>query len=361
MPLPAASAATPVASQVESTLLGRLRRLSGQHRLNDLAAELAELEAWVGRDLADFERHLDELPRGGRAVQACAHYLLDRRGKHLRPMCVALAARMGAGFSETARRLAVAVELVHSATLLHDDVVDLGEMRRGATAARCVYGNAAAIFAGDWLLVEALRQILCAELPGLALLDRMLSVIEEMILAESVQLEGRGRVNVDLADYFKVVEGKTAALFRWAMYAGGRAGGLSESSALALEQFGHHLGIAFQAIDDLLDLGGDAHVTGKGLCADLREGKMTYPLILALARDPELHAALEPIAAGAEATPQLLEQVRRSAAQSGALRDCRRMAEERVARAIDALVPLPAGPGRQALVTVARATVQREC
>jgi octaprenyl-diphosphate synthase len=309
-------------------------------------------------DLAAFERELGRLERGPHAVHACAHHLLDLRGKHVRPMCVILASRVGSGFGEAARRLALAVELVHSATLLHDDVVDLGETRRGAAAARCIYGNATSIFAGDWLLVEALRTIASVRIADL--LDRMLNVIEEMIVGEALQLEWRGRVDLARADYFRVVEGKTAALFRWAMYAGARAGGLSEDTGLALEQFGLELGIAFQAVDDLLDLTSDARALGKESLADLREGKMTYPLILALERDPELRAELEAVAAGAWIDPALPKRVRRSAQRSGALADCQRMAEKHIARAIAHLTQVPRGPSRQALVSVAAAVLHRK-
>src|SRR5262249_22155884 len=148
------------------------------------------------------------------------------------PLCVALAARAGNGFGAAARQLAVAVELVHTATLLHDDVVDVGDTRRGAPAARVVYGNAASIFAGDWLLVEALRRVRAAAVPDA--LDRLLDIIEEMIMAESTQLDRRGVMVADRAAYFRVVEGKTASLFRWALWAGGRAGGLDERACRAL-------------------------------------------------------------------------------------------------------------------------------
>ena len=176
-------------------------------------------------DLAAFETELAAIPRGARVVHAAAHHLLDLRGKHLRPLCVALASRFGDGFTDQARALAVAVELVHSATLLHDDVVDVAERRRGEPAACVVYGNAASIFAGDWLLVAALRRIAAAGVDGL--LDRMLAVIDEMIVAESIQLERRGNVTGSRDDYFAIVEGKTAALFRWAMVAGARVARLS--------------------------------------------------------------------------------------------------------------------------------------
>lgn len=339
-----------------TTALARLGGVCRGHGLDGLAARLAELHALVADDLTALEQALATLPRPRNAVAGSAHHLLDLGGKRLRPLCVALASRVGAGFSAAARELAVAVELVHGATLLHDDVVDLGDTRRGAPAARTIYGNAASIFAGDWLLVEALRRVRRARVPRT--LDRLLDVIEEMIFAESIQLEQRGRVRVDRDAYFRVVEGKTAALFRWAMDAGGRAGGLGERECAALERYGLHLGVAFQAMDDLLDFA-DPAATGKTVLADLREGKMTYPLIVALERDPGLAPLLAEIAAGSD-DARLLGRVRDALARTGGFEACRDLAAERSARAAAALDDLPAGPATCALATVAEATLYRE-
>nr|MBA3395256.1 polyprenyl synthetase family protein [Deltaproteobacteria bacterium] len=276
-------------------VLDRLAHVSTARGAGSLGDRLASLDRWVRQDLVDFEAELAVIPRGARVVQEAAHHLLDLRGKHLRPVCVALASRFGDGFTERARGLAVAVELVHSATLLHDDVVDLAERRRGQPSAAVVYGNAASIFAGDWLLVAALRRIAAAGVDGL--LDKMLSVIDEMILAESVQLERRGKLGhaAELrAAYFEIVEGKTAALFRWAMIAGARAANLPAGCEAALERYGLHLGVAFQAVDDELDF---AEGTGKDPLVDLREGKITYPLVIALEREPGLRERLEALLA----------------------------------------------------------------
>ena len=124
--------------------------------LDSLASRLIELRAWLEGDLAEVERALRAAGPGAGAADEPAHkaarHLLDQDGKRLRPICVALASRTGAGFTPAARVYAVAVELVHAATLLHDDVVDVGDLRRGSPAARVIYGNAASIFGGDWLL-----------------------------------------------------------------------------------------------------------------------------------------------------------------------------------------------------------------
>jgi octaprenyl-diphosphate synthase len=308
----------------------------------------------VRADLTEFEAELHAIPRGARVVHAAAHHLLDLDGKHLRPLCVVLASRLGHGFSATARSLAMAVELVHTATLLHDDVVDVADRRRGQPAARVVYGNAASIFAGDWLLVSALRRIAAAGVDGL--LDQMLAVIDEMIAAESLQLERRGKVVCERTDYFEVVEGKTAALFRWAMVAGARAGGLSPSDEVVLDRFGRHLGVAFQAVDDELDF---ADGTGKDPLADLREGKLTFPLVVALEREPALRTHLEALVGEPEPAATELVVLANAVRATGALAATRRLAEDHVRRALAALAPLAAGPARDALETVALASLER--
>lgn len=357
--------AVPAAEKMHTSpsLLSRLGAVVGPRGAQILADRLRDLEAWVAADLAGFEAELAAFERGTSLVQRSAHHLLDLDGKHVRPLCVLLAARAGSGFGEAARQFAIAVELVHSATLLHDDVVDLGDTRRGKPTARVVYGNAASIFAGDWLLVEALRRIRLTGAAGLGLLDRMLAIIAEMILAESVQLENRGRVNTALTDYFRIVEGKTASLFRWAMRAGASAGGLPEPACAGLERYGHHLGVAFQAVDDLLDLDGDAAVTGKALFIDLREGKMTYPLIVALERSPALVPVVTECAALAPEEPlppAAVEQILGALHATGAVAECRALARQHAEQAVAALSEVPEGPGVAALITVAETTAMRE-
>jgi octaprenyl-diphosphate synthase len=335
-------------------VLDRLAHVSTARGAPSLGDRLATLDRWVRADLVAFEAELAAIPRGARAVHAAAHHLLDLRGKHLRPLCVALASRFGDGFTEQARGLAVAVELVHSATLLHDDVVDVAERRRGEPAACVVYGNAASIFAGDWLLVAALRRIAAAGVDGV--LDRMLAVIDEMIAAESIQLERRGNVTGGRDDYFAIVEGKTAALFRWAMIAGARVARLPAAAEAALERFGLHLGVAFQAVDDELDY---ADGTGKDPLADLREGKITYPLVIALERDPALHGRLVALLAEPEPRRDELLAIAAAVRATGALTATRELAEDHVERALAVLEELPAGAPRDALVTVALASLER--
>ncbi|MCK6586826.1 MAG: polyprenyl synthetase family protein, partial [Polyangiaceae bacterium] len=215
------------------------------------------------------------------------------------------------------------------------------------------YGNAASIFGGDWLLAEALCRINEASVPGV--LERMLEVIKEMVLAEAVQLAQRGQIRTSAEDYFRIISGKTASLFRWATFAGARAGGADEAVIAGLEGFGQKLGIAFQLVDDVLDFMGAPEATGKTLLTDLREGKMTYPLILALERDRDLFPVLEEVCDGREAGPsvEVGRRVVQSMARAGVVEDCIALATRFCEEAAASLEPLPDGLAKAALAGIA--------
>lgn len=357
----AAPTAAPGGLPAGVDLLERLEGICADRGLANLADRLDDMVRFVATDMASFEANFSQFPRRPQLVGRSASHLLDLGGKRLRPLCLSLAARAGSGFDERVLDLAVAVELVHAATLLHDDVVDMSDARRGSSTARTVFGNAASIFAGDWLLVEALRRVRRADVPGL--LEILFDTIEEMIFAESLQLENRGRLDMGRDVYFRVVEGKTASVFRWAMEAGATVGGLDEDQRDALSRYGVHLGITFQAVDDLLDLTGDPEKTGKQLFTDLGEGKMTLPLIFALERDEQTAPTVEdflqrsrdgrPAARAAERVVEIL-------GRTGAVADCLALARDHSRQAVEHLHRLPEGRARNSLETVAEAIVDRD-
>lgn len=343
-------------STPSSAVLTSLRSIADAQGLGDLAGRIADAGDLVRADMREVERTIDAMSPSRDAIHDSAVHLLGLGGKRLRPMCVALAARLGSGFSEASRELAVSVELVHTATLLHDDVVDVADARRSAPTARVLYGNAASIYAGDYLLIEALRRVTRVNLPDL--LGKLLDVVESMIEGEALQLARRGKLDTDRETYFRIVEGKTAALFKWAMLAGGTAGGVtSDNRGANLEAFGVHLGMAFQLIDDLLDYDGEAARTGKLPFADLREGKATYPIIVASERDDSVRAALARVVSG-ESDPdqRLLERIR----ATGAFDTTRALALDHADRAARALDGFSDGRAKDALLTLARATVLRD-
>ena len=341
-----------------SSVLNRLEAVCNDHEAPDLGEALQALSAFMVEDLLQVEADIERIPERDEVIGRSASHLLALKGKRLRPMCVALAAKVGTGFGEAARSLASAVELVHSATLLHDDVVDVGSMRRGQPAARVLYGNAASVFAGDWLLIEALRRVRQAAVPEV--LDDLLDIIDEMIQAEAVQLENRGRLVVDRQTYFAIIEGKTASLFRWGLRSGARAGRLADEHAEALASYGQNLGIAFQIVDDALDFMGEAAETGKSLFTDLREGKMTYPLLVGMERDPKLKSLLtNAINSDAAMSPAKGREVLTSLRATGAIDASMALAQQYSADAARAIVGLPEGPAKTALTLVAEASARR--
>lgn len=343
-----------------SALVHRLRRFCSGHGLEDLADQIGSLVEIVQSDLESVDAELEATLRSPSLVDRTAAYLLGFGGKRLRPLCVALSSRLGQTFTPAALDLAVAVELVHNATLLHDDVVDCADQRRGRASARAEFGNAASIFAGDALLIEALIRVERANIDGL--LKELLETIACMIEAESLQLEHRGSLEVDRDLYFRVAEGKSALLFCWGMKAGGRAAKLDPEICHGLEKYGHHLGLAFQVVDDLLDLTGQAMVTGKALFTDLREGKLTYPLIVALERDPGLRLILEEVIApeAPEATQALAQRVVESLEANEVASSCRSLARQKIELAVEALAPVPDGEAKRALEMVAQSTIERK-
>jgi octaprenyl-diphosphate synthase len=339
--------------------LDRLSEVCADRGADALAARLAGLRDFLAEDLDAVEAALRSLSIAPPPTGAAITHTFGAAGKRLRPVCVALAARVGEGLRGNAYELAVAVELVHNATLLHDDVVDLGDRRRGVPTARVVYGNAASIFAGDWLLTDALERIVLVNIEGL--LPRMLRVLKAMLDAESLQLAARGHLTkpMTLADYFRIIEGKTASLFGWALYAGGRAGGSTPDVCSALEEYGNAMGVAFQIVDDVLDLSADEAELGKSLLTDLREGMLTHPVLVALERLPHLHGLLTQARAEESLSPELGERIARSVRDSGALAASLAVAEERSRSAIACLERVPDGVSKAALAALAAGAVHR--
>lgn len=345
------------APSAPDTLLRRLAASCEAPAIAQLGAQLDQLRDWLSHDLSDIEQQLQQLSAADHNVaQRAAAHLLAQPGKRIRPLCVLLAGRLGDQVPGGALRrrlneLALTCELVHAATLLHDDVIDLGTERRGAPSSRMLFGNTASILAGDHLLNEALRK---ASAHGShTLLAELLDVIEQMIGAEAVQLEQQHRFDPRPELYLQIVEGKTAALFRWGLRAGATLAEFSPEVVAAAGDFGRFLGVAFQLVDDLLDLAGDPQQVGKDVLADLREGKLTWPLLVAAQRDPGLaaelrRAATEPPADQAAHGAALLLRV----ASTGSLAATRGAAVDYAQRATQALQRLPDCEARRALAAV---------
>ncbi len=358
-----AVAATPAADlngrQERDVVLPTLSRVAARHEVQGAANQIGAIWRWLADDLDCLEGALSEVGgRQGDLAWRAARYLLARPGKRIRPVCLALAARLGGrSFDDAVREAAVACELVHTATLLHDDVIDEGDLRRGAPASRRIYGNSASVLGGDHLLVDALLRIDDA-VPGMR--NGLLATMAAMVQAEALQLERRRRFDPDRQTYMAIARGKTASLFRWAMQAGGSLGGLSAAEGAALGEFGESLGIAFQLIDDTLDLQGDPEETGKTACTDLREGKLTWPLILAGERSDEVAARLRYVAAAdADIPPAVAAELVDGIRSTGALQATIEEAERHAEGARRQLAALPPCRARQALADIVEAAVSR--
>jgi octaprenyl-diphosphate synthase len=325
------------------------RRVSGLARLIDYTrADMARVNELIVSRAAS---HVEMVPE-------IASYLIEAGGKRLRPMLTLASARLFGGGADHQIAYAAAVEFMHTATLLHDDVVDDSDRRRGKPAARLVWGNPASVLVGDYLLGQAFVMMVEArDLDALAVMSRASATIAE---GEVFQLTKTRDLKASAEDYFAVIRAKTATLFEAATEVGAMAGGADAASRTAMKKYGHELGIAFQLVDDVLDLGKGTGALGKNTGDDLREGKMTLPVILGLERARE-NERIELIGAlgdgglgeaGIRTIASLLDRL-------GALGDTLAEAESYAARARAALDALPPTVGREILADIADFCVAR--
>jgi len=311
-----------------------------------ILARLAEVQQLVGDDLEWVETAILAIcDQGVEPASNAARHLVARGGKRVRPLTTLLAAGCFGPIPPAARTLALVSELVHSATLLHDDVADEGTERRGVRAARIQYGNAVSVLAGDMLLVHALQRT-AAEAPDA--LPELLTTLRSLVDGEIVQLRGRAELDVRETTYDRVLRGKTASLFAWAARAGARVAHASSEDVCRLGEFGEQLGVAFQLVDDVLDYDGVA--SGKTSLTDLREGKLTLPLVLAVSSQPELLHTVKRIHAG-DLEP--VEMLGRKVVASGACSIVRKRALAVTERALESLRPIRPSPAKDLLTNVA--------
>ena len=277
-------------------------------------------------------------------------------GKCVRATVALLSARLCGLDEKTGLTVAASIEFIHTATLLHDDVVDDATMRRHQLSAKYVYGNAAAVLAGDFLYSRASQML--ANLGNAALLQRIADTTNKLAEGEILQLINRNKPSVDEAVYFSIVRRKTANLFATAACAPAILMAKSDDAA-ALAAYGAHLGIAFQLIDDCLDYVGNDDETGKIIGTDFSEGKVTLPIILMLERvsKTQKHAL---IAAWQAADDSVFEQMCSLIQQSGALEEVKKRATEEVNAAICALSAYSHSPTGQQMIALAHHSVTRQ-
>jgi len=346
---------------MSQAILQSLHDIASDHQEGRRAAAfIAQAGTLMGAALSQVNERVSALTSQSPAgAQDAMVHLLQSGGKRLRPLLTLLSARAVGGDECQAVPCAVAAELVHNATLLHDDVIDDGDVRRGRPTARLVYGNTLSVLAGDLLMVTALGEAEQNAPAGTS--AALLKAVTDMLEGEVLQLRHRNRFTMDRATYERIIALKTAALFTWCTRAGASVGGGAPGEVSALGQFGHHVGIAFQLRDDMLDLVGDPHRMGKSLGADLAEGKLTLPVLLALERRPALLEDVRTVAdQGLPRAAGVLARVTQSLRESGSLAQCHQELDRHQRLAREALREVRPGPVVDLFGAVADALSVRE-
>ncbi len=317
----------------------------------------------------------DQLASPQELIGTMGEHVLSSGGKRLRPALLFLAAEL-CGYTGPRRvQVAAAAELLHTASLLHDDVVDRAEVRRGRPSANAIWGNSRAVLVGDFCLARASVMVVEDGDPELLLI--FADTIRLMAEGELLQLERSFDCSVTEANYYDVIDRKSATLLSAASEAGAILGGVTRPERRRLAEFGREMGLAFQLRDDALDYSADEEVLGKQPHTDLREGKVTLPLLLTLKRctsaeydavDAVLKAASSRVAElqlEGRLTPEAvigpgdLELVLELVERHRGIADTNRRAEQHVARAAAAVAPFPGCPAKEALLAAADYAVDR--
>ncbi len=289
-------------------------------------------------------------------INEIGRYITSAGGKRLRPALVLLTARALGCKSEEAILHAAMIEFIHTSTLLHDDVVDESGLRRGRKTANAVWGNAGAVLSGDFLYSRAFQMMV--ESRRMLVMDIMANATNAIAEGEVLQLLNCGDADTDEARYLRVIELKTARLFE----AGCRLGAIAAEQDAAVQQslhaYGHHLGLAFQLVDDVLDYTADAAVSGKNVGTDLAEGKPTLPLIHAMKHGSPEQAAMirDAIEHG---RVERLEAVLLAVESTGAIPYTRALAERHSLKAVESLGETPESPYKNAMIELARFNTNR--
>ncbi len=290
-------------------------------------------------------------------INQLGHYIISGGGKRIRPMMAVLVARALQYKGNKHITIAALIEFIHTATLLHDDVVDESDMRRGKATANAAFGNAASVLVGDYIYTRSFQMMTSLEsLRILALMSTATNVIAE---GEVLQLINCNNPDITEENYMQVIYSKTARLFEAAAQSAAILADASEEQELALQKYGRYLGIVFQLIDDLLDYSSDGTTLGKNTGDDLNEGKPTLPLLHAMHNGTTEQAAMIREAIEQGNGRHLLEPVLAAMQQCGSLVYTRQRAEQEADKAIAALQILPESDYRLALEGLAHIAVQR--
>jgi octaprenyl-diphosphate synthase len=325
--------------------------------IEDARRSLADLFAPIRGELAEAEQVFEyELRSRFPFVQELVDHSGDYQGKRLRPALLLLAGKACGSLRAAHPVLAAVIEMIHTATLVHDDVLDESMVRRHAATVNAEWGNETAVLLGDYLFTHAFH--LASSLDSTLACRWIGRATNKVCEGEMQQIHHRGNLELDEAAYFAIIEGKTAELTAVACRLGAYFAGASEATTEALDRYGRNLGIAFQIADDVLDIWGEERVTGKSLGTDLEKQKLTLPLIRLLeTADPSMAAAVRQILN--EGKAECRRQIRPLLEESDALDYSWQRALWHVKEAIDSLTSLPDSEARSVLRVLASYTVRR--
>ena len=322
--------------------------------------QIADVFSAYRDEMKQVEVHLDRyITSEVKLIPEVAHHLIDSGGKRFRPLLHLICAPLCGYTGEARFPLAASIEFIHTASLLHDDVIDEAVIRRGKTSANNVWGNAASVLVGDFLYSKAFS--LLADIGDITLVQLMSKMTNIMSEGEVFQLMKCGDVNLTEAEYFSIVEKKTAVLISAACESGAVLGGASKTLAQALEQYGYKIGMAFQITDDTLDYLAKEEDFGKSIGKDLEEGKMTLPLIYTLAQCSRtgremIRTAIEKKDFSPEAISGIFALIQKSGGIDYSLQHAKRFVTE----AKDGLSVFPASPEKDHLLAVADYILSRK-
>ena len=314
-----------------------------------IRVDLESVDREFGRQV---ESQVDLIPKIGRYIQTSG-------GKRMRPAVLLMAARLAGYQGERAVLFAAAIEFIHTATLVHDDIIDDSELRRGRLAVHSRWGNDITVLLGDYLYIKSMALALTHD--TLDIVRVLCDVTLKMIEGELYQLTKNGDADITEDEHFDIIRRKTAYLFGGCSQIGGMLGGVSKEREQALQEYGFNLGIAFQIVDDLLDYTGDSTALGKPIGADLREGKMTLPLIHLLQQGSEIgERIVRDIITSRTATEEQWEELLRILKQGRSIDYAYRRASEYAERAKKPLHVFPPSAERDALLALPDYVLSRD-
>jgi len=321
---------------------------------------LRELSELVRDDLRLVEKEIGlESVASVEAVTTIAQYLQGSGGKRLRPSLLLLCAKLVGNSGQSAIRMAAVVEILHSATLMHDDVIDVAQSRRGRPSTNVQWGNHTCVLAGDWLYMQAFQIALRER--NFHLLDLLIGLTQLMVEGELIQLERIGKIFVTEADCMELVDRKTAGLFSVCAKLGAVVAGAESAAEERLGEYAWNIGMAFQLIDDLLDFTAREKTLGKPVGGDLREGKITLPMVYVLERaTAEEHARIETVLRERTYASVPFEYVRTLIEKYSAVQRVQERAHQFTAKARQLISAFPDSPAQNALYAVTDLVTDRD-